>query len=260
MATTMYDVIMALSGDMAKEARKLSKQVYGDLLDDHEYSTHLKSKDNDALLYHGQDELEKQRGHYTYIPLNAERFLPLVTFARYAAARLLDKPDAEVNFIDVGSGIGEKPMWAQEYCGYTHVTGIEYNEWTHRIAVEKIGQRPNTTLIHGDAFTFDFSPYDVVYMYCPISRSDVMAKLWWHIFQSVKPGAIIVDPLTPYMRPALQAHPEIIANDKHREEAIKGWRHNMYIADGVMRYRLSDGTLELLNDTGREVPLERRLQ
>lgn len=247
---------------MAKEACKLSRQVYGGLLDTNEWSTQLKRcrVDGDKHAYHKQDKLEKQRGHFPYVSLPAESFLPYVTFAQFAAGRMLEKPLEDVSFIDVGSGIGEKLMWAQEFCEFVNVTGIEYNAWTHSIAVERLGHRPNMTLIHGDAFEHDFSTYDVIYMYCPISREEVMAQLWWHIYQTAKPGALILDTLTPYMREVLRRHPEIIGHEEHRAVICRSnCPYTMYNAGRVMRYRQEDGTMGLLNDTGHEVPLERRL-
>lgn len=147
-------------------------------------------------------------GAYEYIPLPLERFLMSLTAARAALPK--NRTQAP-SFIDVGCGIGTKVLLAKQMGFIAH--GIEVNREYVRVARDLlVGHGPRweapatiaehkanaaKRVIHGDARKHDYSPYDVIYFYCPRSSfnqkngSDEVA-LEERILSTAKPGAVIL--------------------------------------------------------------------
>jgi len=144
-----------------------------------------------------KDELAYKRGDYAYIPL------PPADFVVAISAALLTKPRAK-KFIDVGSGIGDKAFLASDYFNLT-AYGIEYTpdsyyagKFLSKKFMDLYPNKPRPTFILGDAFEHDFKPYDIIYMYQPISREMNMLNLYKHIYRTAKVGAVIVETLPMY--------------------------------------------------------------
>lgn len=133
---------------------------------------------------------ERELGHFPYIPYYIEEFLKRMR-------RAMLHVQGEPHFIDVGCGIGDKLFLARELLGIQKVSGIEYNSQTFATAQQKFGGLC-TTLINGDAFDLDFSPYNLIYMYCPIERSPRMSNLFLHIARTAPVGAVIAEMLPRY--------------------------------------------------------------
>lgn len=139
-----------------------------------------------------KDSYAIENGHYPYIPFSPENF---VIYFKQITKLFKDKNLNDVKFIDVGHGHGDKVFLAR-LLGFDSY-GIEYTRETfylstflmskffhekeyfiHTYAPNPPGylERPdwwndikNITLYEGDATKFNFSKFDVIYSYVPIS-------------------------------------------------------------------------------------------
>lgn len=142
----------------------------------------------DSILFRrdwssSQSMYERVQGYFPYISL------PPHFFEKYMRLALNCKPKAKT-FIDVGCGIGDKPYLARKFFNLD-ASGIEYNKKTYQIAREKVSNYVN--LINADAFTHDYSLYDIIYMFMPIQLEARMRQLWQHILQSARPGTLMIE-------------------------------------------------------------------
>jgi SAM-dependent methyltransferase len=141
-----------------------------------------------------RDDREKRNYHYPYIPFEPVMFLERV---RWALTLLGDQ---EPHFIDVGCGIGDKLLLTHKLLGVQKVSGIEYNEQTFAVAQENLSDIA-TVLVRGDAFQHNFAPYNLIYLYCPISSPIIMQHLFRHIARTAPNGAVIMEMLpSAYIR------------------------------------------------------------
>lgn len=93
-------------------------------------------------------------------------------------------------FIDVGSGDGRIVLAALK-SGAGHAVGLELNPflslWS-RIYLLAIGYR-NFEIINGNMFKYDFSSYNVVYLYLlPKSVQKLVPQIW----QQLKPESLLI--------------------------------------------------------------------
>lgn len=116
---------------------------------------------------------------YPYIALSHEQFVEAV--CKYI------KPGATV--IDVGCGGGDKLIALHRMCPSLHITGLEHNPLTAKVAHY---MAPFANVIEGDAFKNDFGVYDLIYMYRPIPDPTLMSELQHHVISSMRPGAVLV--------------------------------------------------------------------
>src|SRR5688500_13637244 len=107
-----------------------------------------------------RDSVERKQHHYPYIAFEPYMFVKHIN-------ELLSFLPSQPHFIDVGCGIGDKLLLAQEFCGIANVSGIEYNAISFAMANESVGHIAHT-LVQADAITYDFSAFNLIYMYCPI--------------------------------------------------------------------------------------------
>lgn len=133
-----------------------------------------------------KDEYEKDLSAHSYIPYHNEKFVDTIK----RAAELVD---GDVHFIDCGCGPGEKVFLAKYGAEVASATGIEYNEMTYNMGRFFLRRTDGCTLIHGDAFEFDFRPYNLVYLYRPIADLDNVWKLYQHVWATMPEGGIFVE-------------------------------------------------------------------
>jgi hypothetical protein len=157
---------------------------------------------------HGKEEKSKkemENGYYKYIPYSRDSFINLVVD--------IQKKNKAKRFIDVGSGIGDKVILAYIFGNFDKVSGVELNETTYHVSKyfleggmlpfekrkdyfkDKKELEPKTkiNLLNVDAFDYDFSNDDFIYMYVPISTSSIMHKLHLKILKEMPIKGIIVD-------------------------------------------------------------------
>lgn len=150
------------------------------------------------------------KGCFRYIPLHLEWFITQVeaaiTYLR--PARNHGKgPYIPVKFIDVGCGLGTKVALAKSLGCDAH--GIEINRKYVNVARRLLGERYydykkgdykgitlSNKILKGDAKKADFSPYDIIYFYCPQLRNDKLgdleSQLEDQILSTAKQGAVIL--------------------------------------------------------------------
>ena len=121
------------------------------------------------LLTVGEQEAHAKTGAFPYIPLPLNQFLE-----QLFKARSILNPDwvsqryahPQPSFIDVGCGIGTKVLIARQfrldYCG------IEINKKYVEAARRLLGDYTKKTILQGDARKHNYSPYDIIYFYCPM--------------------------------------------------------------------------------------------
>ena len=91
--------------------------------------------------------------------------------------------------VDVGCGAGDKLVLFRELEPTCHVTGIEYVNLTARFARYVA---PFAHVIEGDALEQDYSRYDLIYMYRPMSNNDFQYTLEDRVMSQMKSGATLV--------------------------------------------------------------------
>ncbi|PNX51833.1 MAG: hypothetical protein BV456_01775 [Thermoplasmata archaeon M8B2D] len=167
---------------------------------------------------HGKEDksdYEKENGNYPYVPFNRGMFTQIIVF--------LQKKYHKKSFIDVGCGIGDKVILAEIFGDFKSVTGIELNTTTYHVAKYFIdtGLLPfqrnedyfKKEMLHGheifttaeikreilniNAFDYDFSQHDFIYMYSPISDNKILKKLYLKILKEMPIGGILLEVLGP---------------------------------------------------------------
>jgi hypothetical protein len=129
-------------------------------------------------------------GH-PYIALPPARFLRWLKF--------LDMLENEGSFLDVGSGIGEKPFLAYALGRFSRCDGLELNAESVAVAkflIANISTRSPYPINHlaEDALKFDgYGDYDLIYMYRPLRDPLLMVNLFRHIASQMKPGSVVFD-------------------------------------------------------------------
>lgn len=132
-------------------------------------------------------ETKRKKGEFEYIPLDMDVFVSQIR----KVCELQDKAGLsyhEHTFVDVGCGIGTKLLVASELAGWTPV-GIESSLEYLRVARRLI---PDGIWIQKDALKIDYSPYDVIYFYCPCYDEEKQRELETRIIEMAKPGAYIL--------------------------------------------------------------------
>lgn len=152
-------------------------------------------------------------GAYRFIPLSLDRFLEQLDVVRDELGGSSFSFQKH-SFIDVGCGPGTKVVLAQE-CGFK-AYGIELNSKYVRAAKRLLhGSVPKPYLkrkhfatetawidhisqwqriIKGDGRKHDYSPYDVIYFYCPMQRpgNEYEAALEGRLISTAKRGALFM--------------------------------------------------------------------
>lgn len=132
-----------------------------------------------------------QESHHHYIALNPETFLKKLVYYRAEACTGL--------FLDVGCGIGEKAFLAYAMGAFSRCDGLEFDPRTLAVAtflLQQIAtQDPYPISVHqADALTYGrYAEYDVIYMFRPMHDTRFMSRLFRHIAEHMRVGAIVFD-------------------------------------------------------------------
>jgi hypothetical protein len=143
------------------------------------------------------DNEHTKAGHWDYITYSIGSFL-----AHMEEVRKLIGPDKK--FIDVGCGIGTKVHLASHYFD---AYGVELHppyaksarKLTRTKKFHKFGgytayhtRHLHQRIFQTDALKFNYSGYDVVYFFRPMSNDKMQKELEQRIYKQVKPGTIII--------------------------------------------------------------------
>ncbi|MEM6486487.1 MAG: hypothetical protein AAF662_16075 [Pseudomonadota bacterium] len=145
-----------------------------------------------SVLVTEDDQDEDADGRYPYIALHPDRFFRLLCF--------FDLLEIEGKFIDVGSGIGEKPFLAYGLGRFSQCDGLEVNQQTLAVADFLISSIQTQTpypirSFSADALTYsNYADYDVIYMFRPIHDDALYVEMIRRIVNQLAPGATLVDP------------------------------------------------------------------
>jgi hypothetical protein len=135
-------------------------------------------------------EFEDSIGMYPYIPFGENRFINMVK----VLAKQNFKDEKDISFIDVGCGYGVKSAIFASLFPNSSSTGIEYNRTTYKKGSDTFWcTYKNLYLIPGDAFKYDFSKHNFIYLYCPMADSKSMLKLYEHIYETMPINGIFVE-------------------------------------------------------------------
>lgn len=115
-----------------------------------------------------------------YTHKQADKAFPYIMYhedAFRSIMRPLLKDKSCHSFIDVGCGAGDKVQQAKRLAPKVHCWGVERDPmsvmWGEAFGVEN--------LICADAFSLDYSNWDLIYAYWPIPDSKLMLRLVRHI-------------------------------------------------------------------------------
>lgn len=209
-----------------------------------------------------KSKVELKGKYFKYIPYSREHFADLII-------RIQKKHKCK-NFIDVGCGIGDKVILAYLFGGFDRVTGIEYNETTYHVAKyfildgmftfenftsyykpikgnklpknswdvddTKIAPKTKKEIIQGDAFNYDFSGHDFIYLYVPIGDYEIMQKLHDKIVLEMPIGGIIIDVgAMTSVKKAVEKIKNVKINTGKKEQGI--WYPNYTQRTGEKSYK-----------------------
>ena len=155
-------------------------------------------------------KVHEATGAFRYIPYRINAFLEQLDTA-VTARRVLgcSKP----KFLDVGCGIGTKVLLAQHFgCdAYGLEINPKYVEVARKVLAggggfeawsETMRRRRSVAkhIIEADALTFDYSPYDIIYFYCPQrhvedgkgGRKTLERRLEQRILDTATPGTVVM--------------------------------------------------------------------
>jgi hypothetical protein len=132
-----------------------------------------------------------QVSHHFYIAYSPDLFMGYLHY--YGVA------DCDGAFLDVGSGIGEKPFIAYACGRFDRCDGLEYDARTLAVAQFLLNQlqtdyRYPISYEAGDALQFSrYNEYDVIYMFRPMRDKAMMRELFLKIGAEMKIGATCMD-------------------------------------------------------------------
>lgn len=137
-----------------------------------------------------------EQGNYEYIPYRRGRFLALLNM-------IMTKVPEEIDFLDVGSGIGDKTVLASLHPRIIYSWGVELNQHTYELSkffLERfynVSSSPShlspISFINMDGLEFERKLVDskrkiLFYSYVPIYDSKKCAKLYERFLSQMKVG------------------------------------------------------------------------
>ena len=138
-----------------------------------------------------QNEDALAHGCFSDIPV------PILVFDKLLSAayrvRLAQNRERPVRFLDVGCGGGTKVFAATRY--FPQADGLEYDEGYARAAVQTLAaiSHGQCQVIQGDALTFEgYDNYDVIYLYRPLQKDELLAQVEARIQEIARPGTIVI--------------------------------------------------------------------
>ena len=179
------------------------------------------------------DDRQLQDDHHPYISLEPESFYDWLAYLG-----VLDHPG---RFLDIGSGIGEKPFLAYAIGKFSQCDGLEYDPRTTAVADYLMATlAPQTPYpirtIEGDALEFDsYGDYDVIYMYRPFNNRLMMGRLVRRVAQQMKEGALLFDPLGNSLC-LKKTGPGEFAEAEHGADGLAAWTRRTTVDDCLERH------------------------
>lgn len=136
-----------------------------------------------------EDCMDAERSASSYYSFSPKTY-PYIALSHIAfAAQMLPHLKPGMTVIDVGCGGGDKLIALDRLCPGMHITGLEHNPLTAKVAAY---MAPHANVINGDAFKHEFGVYDLIYMYRPIPDAMLMSELQHHVISSMRVGAMLV--------------------------------------------------------------------
>lgn len=153
------------------------------------------------------DMVTRDKG-YKCIHLDVPRFVETLKEILENNFQELRSGLSELKFLDVGCGVGQKVFLANRLFNLESY-GLELRQPLVKAARKLLGKTmswwsPNKekeltrTIIQGNALTFHYAKFDIIYFYCPIADHDLELKLEKQIAHTAKRGAIVMGFLCHY--------------------------------------------------------------
>lgn len=134
---------------------------------------------------------------YPYIPYDLASYVELMVDLHHLLKEdpklAVDGTHRPVRFLEVGCGMGRNLLLLKRSGMPFVVEGIDCAEQYLELGRKHFGL--DRELIHHDARTFDYSPYDVVYVYRPFRDDAMELGLERRIMNQLRPGAYVVSPM-----------------------------------------------------------------
>ena len=145
----------------------------------------------------GLDESDTPETSHGYIPLDLGEFFAslfalervLINDVDYRHAELRHRP---CTFLEVGCGPGRIThlLGCTDRFNFEKIHGFDISEEMIKAGRERYGL--GSDLFVADCLTFDYSGYDVVYFYRPLSDEDAETAFETRLIETLKPGALIM--------------------------------------------------------------------
>jgi len=139
-----------------------------------------------------KSEMEKEMGSFRYISYSHLSFIRRV---------LPHMKNGASSFIDVGCGVGDKMVLTKfaRAAGRNSIDvyGIELNPHTYNLALYFLGacsdEIPPENIMRSNATCINYSKYDLIYLYRPSSKREIMTSIYARILTTMHVGAIMVE-------------------------------------------------------------------
>ncbi len=130
------------------------------------------------------DQKCRNEGGYWVSMLDEKRFLPILQWlkGRYSNC-----------FLDVGSGCGDKLILASKQ--FSQVRGIEICKSLYEfslINLKRVGAT-STGICNMDAFNYDYSNEEVIFMFSPLIDRSLLKKLYLKIIDDMPRDSILIE-------------------------------------------------------------------
>lgn len=185
--------------------RMLDHIFQGELENLHKTIRKKEQKINPAASYKEAsfESRKYENGEYPCIYLHTQHFLESLQNAKpYLKGR------RNLHFVDAGCGLGAKVFLATHF--FHKSTGVEISpeyvklangflkRWCRDTAHydDRTGKYVLPIVIQDDIINHDFSPYDVIYFYSPLSDAVKERAFEFHLLETAKPGALIIGHLS----------------------------------------------------------------
>ncbi len=147
---------------------------------------------NRFVAYHGHRAVKATRHDisraYPFVAMDTRQVFEQVSFVHDYLGLDKKEGDATYRFLDVGCGIGNVLLVAEQY-GFD-VYGVEKDEYSCRTARELVGEE---RIWLEDAWEFDrYGEFDVVYFFRLLPDAGPQARLEKMIEERIRPGGVLI--------------------------------------------------------------------